>query len=243
MRKVVLVTGSQRGIGYATILKFAKNGYDVVIDYYEEEEKAFALQKLVKETYGVEALAIKADIRIEEEVKKLIQEIMTHFGRLDVLVNNAGIVMDKEFEDREVKDFQDTIDTNVIGTFLVSKYGGLEMLKQKQGAIINISSTNGIDTFFPTSLDYDATKAAIISLTHNLAVQYAPFIRVNAIAPGWVNTPMNQDLSEEFVKEEASKIYLKRFAEPEEIANVIYFLASDEASYVNNAIIRIDGGY
>lgn len=243
MNQVVLVTGSQRGIGRATIIEFAKHHYDVVIDYYEEEEKALALQEFVEVTYGVKALAIRADVRKEEEVKSLIEQIMTTFGRLDVLVNNAGIAIDKEIEDRLVVDFEDTIHTNLIGTFLVSKYGGKEMLRAKKGSIINISSTNGINSFFPTSIDYDASKAGIISLTHNLALQFAPTIRVNAVAPGWVNTDMNKDLPEDLIQEETEKIYLKRFAEPEEIAHLIYFLASEEASYINNAIIKIDGGY
>lgn len=173
----------------------------------------------------------------------MVEKVIQEFGRIDVLVNNAGIALDKEFEDRTVDDWHNTIDTNLIGPFLVSKYVGNEMLKVKSGKIINVSSTNGINAFFPTSIDYDASKAGIINLTHNLALQYAPYINVNSVAPGWVNTDMNKDLPEDLINEETEKIYLKRFAEPEEIAKVIYFLASDDARYINGEIIKVDGGY
>ena len=107
-------------------------------------------------------------------------------------------------------------------------------MKNKNGKIINVSSTNGINTFFPSSIDYDASKAAIINLTYNLAIQFSPYINVNAVAPGWVNTEMNKELPEDLIKEETEKIYKKRFAEPEEIAKVICFLASEDAEYINS---------
>lgn len=243
MNKVVIVTGSQRGIGRATIIEFASRGYDVVIDYIEEEERALSLKELVEKEYGVRALAIKADVREENDVDKMVKKIIDEFGRIDVLVNNAGIAIDKEFADRTISDFRDTINTNLIGPYIVAKRVGEEMLKNKSGKIVNISSTNGINAFFPTSLDYDASKAGLINLTHNLALQFAPYINVNAIAPGWVNTEMNKDLPQDLIDDETSKIYLGRFAEPEEIAKVIAFLASDDARYINSEIIKVDGGY
>lgn len=243
VEKVALVTGSSRGIGAATIIEFAKNGYSVVINYVNSEEEAMALKKQVEEEYHVASLVIKADVSREEEVSNMIEEVIHTFGHIDCLVNNAGIAIDTLFEDKTVENFRKTLDVNLIGTFLVSKYVGKYMLKEKKGSIINISSTNGIDTVYPMSLDYDASKAGVISLTRNLAIQYAPYIRVNSVAPGWVLTDMNQELDSEFIKEECDSILENRFADPSEIAKVVVFLASDDASYINNEVIRVDGGW
>ena len=243
MEKVVLITGSSRGIGKATAEQFAKNGgYKVVINYLNNKEDAKKLSKFLQEKYKVDTLVIKADVSNEEEVKNMIQEIIDKFGRIDVLVNNAGIAIDKEFEDRTVEDWKKTLEVNTIGTFLVSKYASKSMLENKSGKIINVSSTNGINTLFPTSIDYDASKAAMINLTKNLAIQFAPYINVNSVAPGWVNTEMNKELPKELIREESEKIYKKRFAQPEEIAKVIFFLASEDAEYINGTVIKVDGG-
>lgn len=241
--KVVLVTGSSHGIGKATIIEFAKKGCNVIINYNQSKKEALALKKQIESLYPIKVLAIKADISNEEEVINMINKIISTFGRIDILVNNAGIAIDTTFEDKTKENFQKILDVNLIGTFLVSKYASIYMLKQKHGKIINVSSTNGIDTYYPYSLDYDASKAGLISLTHNLSKQLAPYVNVNCVCPGWVNTPMNNDLVSEYIKEEIAKINLRRFARPEEIAKVILFLASEDASYVNNAIIRVDGGY
>ena len=241
--KVVLVTGSSHGIGKATIIEFAKKGCNVIINYNQSKKEALALKKQLESLYPIKVLTIKADISNEEEVINMINKIISTFGRIDILVNNAGIAIDTTFEDKTKENFQKILDVNLIGTFLVSKYASIYMLKQKHGKIINVSSTNGIDTYYPYSLDYDASKAGLISLTHNLSKQLAPYVNVNCVCPGWVNTPMNNDLDSEYIKEEIAKINLRRFARPEEIAKVILFLASEDASYVNNAIIRVDGGY
>ena len=243
MEKVVLITGSSKGIGKATAIEFAKiGGYKVVINYLTDRENAEKLSNYLKEKYKIETLVIKTDISNEEQVKNMIQEVINKFGRIDVLVNNAGIAIDKEFEDRTVEDWKRTLEVNTIGTFLVSKYASENMLKNKSGKIINVSSTNGINTFFPSSIDYDASKAAIINLTYNLAIQFSPYINVNAVAPGWVNTEMNKELPKELIKEETEKIYKKRFADSEEIAKVICFLASKDAEYINGTVIKVDGG-
>ena len=172
----------------------------------------------------------------------MIDEIYREFGHLDVLVNNASIDLDQDFELKTKDEFMKTLEVNLVGTYLVSKKIGLKMKEAKKGNIINISSTNGIDTPYPESIDYDAYKAGVISLTHNLANYFGPYIRVNAICPGWINTDMSKKLSKEFEEKELDKILLGRFAEPEEIANLAYFLGTDKASYINDSIIRIDGG-
>lgn len=242
-RKIALVTGSSRGIGKAIVTDFAEKGYNVVINYKKEDKEAQSLKEELERVYNIKALTIKADVSDENEVKNMIEQIISEFGKIDVLVNNAGIAIDKEFEDRTVEDWKLTLNTNLIAPFIVSKYVGNEMLKNRSGKIINISSTNGIDAFFPTSIDYDASKAALINLTHNLAIQFAPYINVNCVAPGWVNTDMNKELPKEIIEEETSKIYKKRFAEPSEIAKVVTFLASDDADFINDEVIKVDGGY
>ncbi|MBQ1496359.1 MAG: SDR family oxidoreductase [Bacilli bacterium] len=233
---VVLVTGSSKGIGRATILKYAREGYDVVINYNNSKEEALLLEEEVKKL-GVKALSIKADVSNEEEVINMTNIIKNEFGSIDVLVNNAGIAIDTTFEDKTVDNFRRILEVNLIGTFLVSKYASKIMNK---GVIINVSSTNGLDTVYPESLDYDASKAGVISLTHNLAKQFAPNIRVNAICPGWVKTEMNKELDNEFISKELDKIKLNRFATASEIADAIYNISI--CTYINDAIIRVDGG-
>lgn len=236
---VVLVTGSSRGIGAATIKEFAKNGYDVVINYRVSYDEALKLQKEIEE-YNVRSLVVKCDISKEEEVQNMVNAIVKEFGTIDVLINNAGVAKDTTLIDQTVEDFKKTLDVNLIGTFLVSKYIGQLMYDNKNGTIINISSTNGIDTTYPESIDYDASKAGVISLTRNFAKQFAPYVRVNSICPGWVNTKMNENLSDEFRNREIDKILLGRFAEPDEVAFAIYSIA--KCKYINDAIIRVDGG-
>lgn len=187
-------------------------------------------------------MSIKADVSKERDVKRMIDTIIDKYGHIDVVVNNAGIAIDNDFEDHNIKDWQETLNTNLIGVFLVSKYAGSHMVDNKYGKIINMSSTNGIDTIYPYSVDYDASKAGLINLTKNLAIQFAPYVNVNAVAPGWVDTGMNDDLPKSYLQEEKEKTLLKRFAEPEEIADVVLFLASDKARFIDGEVIRVDGG-
>lgn len=238
----VLVTGSSRGLGKAIVLEYAKNGYDVIINYNNSKDDALELKKYIESTYKVKAIVIKCDISKENEIDSMIEEIYKEFGYLDILVNNASIALDQDFELKTKEDFMKTLEVNLVGTYLLSKKIGLKMLKRKSGNIINISSTNGLETTYPESIDYDASKAGVISLNHNLANYFAPYIRVNTICPGWINTDMNKDLDQDFINKELDKILLGRFADPKEIANLAYFLGTDKASYINDSIIRIDGG-
>lgn len=233
---VLLVTGSSSGIGKEIVLRYAKEGYDVIINYNNNKEEAMKVLDEVKK-YNVKAIVIKCDVSNEDEVKNMLEVIKKEYGKVDVLVNNAGISIDTTFEDKTIDNFRRILDVNLIGAFLVSKYISSIMDK---GVIINISSTNGIDTNYVESLDYDASKAGLISLTHNLAKYFAPNIRVNAICPGWVNTNMNKNLDEDFIKNELSKIKLGRFAEASEIADAVYNIS--KCTYINDSVIRVDGG-
>ena len=239
---VALVTGSNRGIGKSCILEFAKAGVNVVINYCHRKDEAMALKKEVEDNYGVEALVVKCDVSKEEEVEAMVNQIIDYFGGIDILVNNAGVCRDSLLLDKNIKEFKRILDVNIIGTYLCSKYIGKDMLEKRKGKIINISSTNAIDTYYPESCDYDASKAGVISLTHNLAKEFAPYINVNCICPGWVKTDMNKDLSVDQINKEKKKILLGRFAEVEEISRIVLFIASNKASYINDTIIRVDGG-
>lgn len=242
LNQVVLITGASRGLGASIAREFAKKGANIVLNYKESKRKSYNLKEELEEKYNVQVLVIQADISKEEEIKNMVNKTLETFGRIDCLINNAGIAIDTTYEDKTKENFMKILETNLVGTFLVSKHVGKIMKEAKSGNIINIASTNGIDTGYVEGLDYDASKAGVISLTKNLAKYYSPEIRVNCIAPGWINTEMNKNLSEEFRKEEEEKILLNRFAEPEEIAKVAVFLASKDASYINSSIIRVDGG-
>ena len=237
---IALVTGASKGIGRAIAYNLAQNGYDVVIGYNTDIAGANETLEEVKK-YS-DGMIFKCDISNELKVKNMVENIISKYGDIDLLVNNAGIAIDKPFEDKNVEDFRRILDVNLIGTFLVSKYVGKYMMGNKSGVIINISSNNALNAYYPESLDYDASKAGVISLTHNLAKQYAPYIRVNAICPGWVNTDMNKNMDLEYKNNILKNIKLGRFAEPSEIADLVVFLGSDKASYINDSIITIDGG-
>ena len=243
MNKVVLVTGGAQGIGKAIVLELAKNHYDVVINYLTSNKAAALLEEEIKKNYDVRVMTIQADVSKEEEVDAMISLIEKKWGGVDILINNAAVDLSNLFHLKTADEFRKTLDVNVVGAFNCSKRVYRHMLDQDYGRIINISSTNGINTYYPMCIDYDASKAALISLTHNLAFEYGPYINVNAIAPGFIGTDNELDgYDEEFLKEEQEKIMVNRYGKPEEVAYLVKFLISDEANFINNTIIRIDGG-
>ena len=241
-RKTVLVTGSSIGLGSFIIKKFASNNYNVIINYSTNKDEAMKLKDEILNEYNIEVLIIKCDISNENDIENMKDTIINKFGKLDVLINNASISNDSLVSDKTKESFMRILEVNLVGTFLVSRTFGDLMYQNKKGIIINIGSTNGIDTYYEYSLDYDSSKAGVINLTHNLANYYSPYVNVNCVCPGWINTPMNKDMDTEFRKNEENKILLNRFAEPSEIASLVYFLGTEEASYINDSIIRIDGG-
>ena len=175
-RKVVLITGASRGIGAAIAEKMASLNYQIVINYLQSEQQAKELKKKLEEKYSIQVLTICADVSKEEDVKRMIQTVIQEFGSIDCLVNNAGIAIDNYFEEKTQDEFKKVLDTNLVGAFLMSKYVGQYFKKMSKGNIVNITSTNGIDTNEIFSMDYDASKAGLISLTHNFAKALAPLV-------------------------------------------------------------------
>lgn len=238
----VLITGASSGIGLAIAKVFAEAGHELILHYNQSKKEIETLKRELEEKYQKDILLVKADLSKKEEVFAMINQIKEECHFVDVLINNAGIAIDTLLEDKTWENFEETFRVNVIAPFFLARELGTIMYQRKKGCIINISSTNGMNTYYPMSTDYDASKAALISVTHNLAVSFAPYVRVNSIAPGWVNTRMNQELDQEFIEKENQKIFLHTFGEPEQIAKVALFLASEDASYINNEVIRVDGG-
>lgn len=240
--KTVLITGSSRGIGRAIAIAFAQEGANIVINYVKNRKAGEEVVEEIKKI-GSDAIAIQADVSNESDVKRMMEKTERHFGGIDILVNNAGIVFDIPDLKKTYKQWEQTLKVNLIGMFLCIKYAVPYLKKKKGTSIVNISSTNGISSLDPESMDYDASKAGVISLTKNFSQSLAPYIRVNSVAPGWVNTEINKDLPKKFIGEETRKIALKRFARPEEIAKVVLFLCSDDSSFITGSIITVDGGY
>ncbi|MDZ5253313.1 3-oxoacyl-[acyl-carrier-protein] reductase [Clostridium sp. LIBA-8841] len=239
--KVAVVTGGTRGIGRAIALKLADNGANIVINYRNSDKEAEELKAILEEK-GVKVLTVKCDISNFEDSKKLIDKCKEEFGKIDILINNAGITKDTLIMRMKEEDFDSVIDVNLKGTFNCAKHASAIMLKQKFGKIINMTSVVGI-TGNAGQSNYAASKAGVIGLTKSLARELGSRgITVNAVAPGFINTDMTSVLSDK-VKEEAIKnIPLKKLGNPEDIANLVGFLASDAANYITGQVINVDGG-
>lgn len=240
--KIAIVTGASRGIGRATALLLAQEGANVVVNYLSSTKKADEVVSQIKKI-GSDAVSIQCDVSDETQVKSMMEKVVDKYGRIDILVNNTGIVFDVPFTERTVEQWKKTFDTNVLGVFLCSKYASEQMKRNNQGKIINISSTSGMNSFSPDSMDYDSTKAAVVALTRNLAKQLAPEIQVNSVAPGWVDTDMNIDLPKDYLEDEMQKVYMGRMAQPEDIAKAILFFASNDSDYITGSTLVADGGH
>lgn len=239
--KVALVTGGSRGIGRAIALELARNGANLAINFANSSEKAEEVIKEIK-NLGLKAIAIKADVSKEEEVNNLVKTVEAELGKIDILVNNAGITKDNLLIRMKTQDFEDVLDVNLKGTFLCTKAVARAMMKKKYGKIINISSVVGIVGNAGQS-NYSASKAGVIGFTKSMAKELGSRgIRVNAVAPGFIDTEMTQVLSEEIKEQMINNIPLNELGKSEDIAKLVVFLASEGADYITGQVISVDGG-
>lgn len=241
MTKSALVTGASRGIGRSIALQLAEEGYNVAVNYAGSKEKAEAVVEGIK-AKGVDSFAIQANVADADEVKAMIKEVVSQFGSLDVLVNNAGITRDNLLMRMKEQEWDDVIDTNLKGVFNCIQKATPQMLRQRSGAIINLSSVVGA-VGNPGQANYVATKAGVIGLTKSAARELASRgITVNAVAPGFIVSDMTDALSDELKEQMLTQIPLARFGQDTDIANTVAFLASDKAKYITGQTIHVNGG-
>lgn len=239
--KVALVTGASKGIGEAIAKKLASQGAFVIVNYNGSKERAEALVAQIREQ-GADAVPYQCDVAGFQAVEAMVKELISAYGRIDILVNNAGITRDNLIMKMSEEDFDAVLATNLKGAFNTIRHLARQMVKQRSGKIINISSVSGV-LGNAGQANYAASKAGVIGLTKSMARELASRgINVNAIAPGFVETEMTQALSETVREGATAQIPLRRFGTPREIADVAAFLASDEASYITGQIIHVDGG-
>lgn len=236
--KVAIITGSSRGIGRATALLFGQEGAKVVVNYKTEKAKAAAVVKAIGDK---QSLALQADVSREDEVKMLVEKTIETYGRIDILINNAGAIGGRGW-DIGTEEWRQTIDANLTSAWLMTKAVIPIMQKQKKGSIVNLASTVGILGVARIAA-YSAAKGGLISLTKGFAKELAPYVRVNAVAPSNVKTDMTKSAGPELIEFFREQTPLKRIAEPEELARAILFLASDDASYITGHVLVVDGGY
>ena len=240
MTKSALVTGASRGIGRSIALQLAEEGYNVAVNYAGSKEKAEAVVEEIK-AKGVDSFAIQANVADADEVKAMIKEVVSQFGSLDVLVNNAGITRDNLLMRMKEQEWDDVIDTNLKGVFNCIQKATPQMLRQRSGAIINLSSVVGA-VGNPGQANYGATKAGVIALTKSAARELASRgITVNAVAPGFIVSDMTDALSDELKEQMLTQIPLARFGQDTDIANTVAFLASDKAKYITCTFHHLHG--
>ncbi|MBB6452958.1 3-oxoacyl-[acyl-carrier protein] reductase [Salirhabdus euzebyi] len=239
--KSALVTGASRGIGRAIALELAKNGAKVAVNYAGSEQKANEVVEEIKKNGG-EAFAIQANVSSDADVKDMVKQVIDTFGSLDILVNNAGITRDNLLMRMKEEEFDEVIQTNLKGVFLTTKAVTRQMMRQKSGRIINIASIVGVSGNAGQA-NYVAAKAGVIGLTKTTAKELATRnVLVNAVAPGFITTDMTDKLPEEAKESMLSMIPLNRLGNPEDIARVVRFLASDDANYMTGQTLHVDGG-
>ncbi|MBP2256164.1 3-oxoacyl-[acyl-carrier-protein] reductase [Virgibacillus alimentarius] len=239
--KNALVTGSSRGIGRAIALELAKQGANVVVNYAGSEDKAQAVVEEI-ENMGVKSFKVKANVADESDVKKMVKEVIGQFGTMDILVNNAGVTKDNLLMRMKPEEFDQVININLKGVFLCTKAVTRQMMKQKAGKIINVSSIVGVSGN-PGQANYVAAKAGVIGLTKSTAKELASRnIHVNAVAPGFISTDMTDELTKEQKESMLSMIPLAKLGSAEDVAKTVRFLASDDANYITGQTIHIDGG-
>ena len=241
MNKVALITGGTRGIGKEIAYTLAEENYDIIINYRTENDELKQLKNEI-ESKKVKCLTVQGDVTNFEDCKQMIESAIEEFGKVDVLVNNAGITKDMLLARMKEEDFKQVIDVNLVGTFNMTKNVISYMMKARNGKIINISSVVGI-AGNAGQTNYSASKAGIIGFTKSLAKEVASRnILVNAVAPGFIETQMTDVLKDDIKEEIAKKIPLKRMGTPQDVANVVKFLASNDSSYITGQVINIDGG-
>lgn len=241
MSKVALITGSSRGIGKQIAIKFAKEGYNIVVNYVNRNPEVEKTVEEIKQ-FGVDVLEAQGDVSVYEDSERIVNSVIEKFGQIDVLVNNAGITRDTLIMRMKPEDFTKVINVNLVGTFNMTKNVVPYMMKKREGRIINISSVVGISGN-AGQCNYAASKAGIIGFTKSLAKELASRnILVNAVAPGFIETDMT-DVLQEAVKENIKKqIPVNKMGKAEDVANVVNFLASEASSYVTGQVIQVDGG-
>ena len=239
--KVALITGSSRGIGYAIALEFAKRNIDVVINNHEHTLEGEKVADEIKKM-GRRALYIQADVSDYQQVEKMVEKITKEFGKIDILVNNAGITRDKLLENMDADTWNNVLSVNLTGIFNCTKAVIKHMKSQGHGKIINISSVVGI-TGNIGQANYSASKGGVISFTKTIAKEYARYnININAVAPGFIKTSLLQSIPEKVMEKILKKIMLGRLGNPEEVAKLVYFLSSDDSTYITGEVININGG-